>query len=141
MYHIVRYSHPRRSNALFPVVRSPWTSLEQEIDSLFAAALNGHGAEGRQGIPVNVREDNDNLHISAELPGVARHDIKVELTADELSLTASRKDGEQAVSFARRLPLPYPMQADKVSATYENGILRLVLPKAEAVKPRKIAIN
>jgi len=92
-----------------------------------------------------VHEDKDNLRVTAELPGVAREDINVELTDDVLSLDATRKlsgaEGEQTVSFARSFNLPYAVQADKISAELKDGVLRLTLPKAEAVKPRKIAIQ
>jgi HSP20 family protein len=71
--------------------------------------------------------------------------INIELTDDVLSLSATRKTGgaenEQIVSFARSFNLPYAVQADKISAELKDGILRLALPKAEAAKPRKIAIN
>ncbi len=92
-----------------------------------------------------MHEDKDSLQVTAELPGVARDDVNVELTDDVLSLSATRKvtgaDGEQTVSFARSFSLPYAVQADKIAAELKDGVLRLTLPKAETAKPRKIAIN
>ncbi len=133
MYRLIRYSQPLATSA----DRSPWTGFDREINSLFAAAF----ADTARSIPVSVREDQDNLQVSAELPGVERADINIELLDDTLSLSATRKQGEQVLSFERRFSLPYAVQAEKVTATYENGILRLTLPKAEAAKPRKIALN
>lgn len=134
MYSLIRYNQPAS-------YRSPWTGFDREINSLFASALADYGQDVTRLIPVSVNEDKDNLQVSAELPGVERADINVELLDDTLSLSATRKQGEQTVSFERSFSLPYAVQADKVAATYENGILRLTLPKAEAAKPRKIAIN
>jgi HSP20 family protein len=141
MYRIVRYAQPLATSAY----RSPWTGLDQEIKSLFTSALSDFAPGATRSIAVSVQEDKDSLQVSAELPGVARDDINIELTDDVLSLSASRKvsgaEGEQAVAFARSFSLPYAIQADKIVADLKDGILRLTLPKAEAAKPRKIAIN
>ena len=137
MYSIVRYAQPLTTSAY----RSPWTGLDQEINSLFASALADFAPGATRSIPVGVQEDKDNLHVTAELPGVARDDIKVELTDDMLSLDAMRKQGEQTFTFERSFTLPYAVQADKITAELKDGILRLTLPKAEVAKPRKIAIN
>ena len=137
MYRLIRYSQPFATSAY----RSPWTGLDREISSLLASALADPASDATRSIPVSVHEDQDNLQVSAELPGVNRGDINIELLDDTLSLTASRKQGEQTVSFERSFNLPYAVQADKVTATHENGILRLTLPRAEAVKPRQITIN
>ena len=137
MYRLIRSSLSPATSAY----RSPWIGFDREISSLFASALAGQPSDATRSIPVSVHEDKDNLQISAELPGVNRADINIELLDDTLSLTATRKQGEQTVSFERSFTLPYAVQADKVTAAYENGILQLTLPKAEAVKPRKIALN
>ena len=97
--------------------------------------------DATRSIPVSINEDKDNLQISAELPGVNRADVNIELLDDTLTLSATRKQGEQTVAFERTFTLPYAVQADKVTAAYENGLVLLTLPKAEAVKPRKIALN
>jgi HSP20 family protein len=137
MYRLLRYSQPLATSAQ----RSPWNGFDREISSLFASALADYAPDTVRAIPVNVQEDKDNLLVSAELPGVDRADINLELLDDTLSLTATRKQGEQVQAFERSFSLPYAVQTDKVTAAYENGILRLTLPKAEAAKPRKITIN
>ncbi len=136
MYNLIRYGQPLSTS-----YRSPWNGFDREINSLFASALTDYGQETTRVIPVSMNEDKDNLQVTAELPGVERAAINIELLEDTLSLTATRKQGEQTVSFERSFTLPYAVQADKASATYENGVLRLTLPKAEAAKARKIAIN
>ena len=137
MYRLIRYSQPLATSA----DRSPWTGFDREINSLFASALADNAPDATRSIPVSVHEDKDNLQVSAELPGVERADINVELLDDTLSLSATRKQGEQVLPFARSFSLPYAVQAEQVTAAYENGILRLTLPKAEAAKPRKITLN
>jgi HSP20 family protein len=72
---------------------------------------------------------------------VSRDAIALELVDGQLSLSASRKQGEETINFTRSIAIPEFVQADKVAATYENGVLTVTLPKAEAVKPRKIALN
>ena len=139
MYRLIRYAQPLAANVAN--YRSRWSGLEQELNSLFGSA----GAEYTRSIPVSVNEDKDNLQITAELPGVQRADVTVEIVDEVLSVKATRKvagaDGEQTISFARELDLPYPVQADKVAAELKDGVLRLTLPKVEAVKPRKIEIS
>ena len=139
MYRFIRYAQPLAANVAN--YRSRWSGLEQELNTLFGSTVS----DATRSIPVSVNEDKDNLQITAELPGVQRSDVSVEIVEDVLSLRASRKqtgsEGEQTVSFARELNLPYPVQADKISAELKDGVLRLTLPKVEAVKPRKIEIN
>jgi HSP20 family protein len=139
MYRLIQYAQPLAANVAN--YRSRWSGLEQELNSLFGSA----GSEYVRSIPISVNEDKDNLRITAELPGVQRADVNVEIVDDVLSLKATRKvaagEGEQTISFARELDLPYPVQADKVAAELKDGVLRLTLPKVEAVKPRKIEIS
>jgi len=139
MYRFIRYAQPLAANVAN--YRSRWSGLEQELNSLFGSA----GSEFTRSIPVTVNEDKDNLQLTAELPGVQRADVNVEIVDDVLSLKATRKvtgaEGEQTISFAREFDLPYPVQTDKVVAELKDGVLRLTLPKVEAVKPRKIEIS
>lgn len=141
MYRLIRYAQPFVSNAA--AYGSRLAGFEQELNSLFGPAASDY----TRSIPVNVSEDKDNVQITAELPGVQRTDVTVEIVDDVLTLRASRKqsgleaDQEQTVKFARDLSLPFPVQNDKVSAELKDGVLRLTLPKVEAVKPRKIDIN
>jgi len=145
---IVRYSYPS-NRSLAPAVRSfrqnPWTGLEGEIDRLFESALGnvvGASASGR--FPVDIYEDKDNAYVRAELPGVDRAAIGVEVVDGYLNLTATRKtksgEGEETFSLNRSVVLPENVNAEKVSAVYENGVLTVTLPKKEEAKPKKIAV-
>lgn len=151
MRSLVRYTYPR-STGLLPAYgfmgQSPWSGIESEIDRLFETALSGAVGPGFDNhFPVDVYEDKDNTYVSAELPGVNRDDIKVEMGDGFLTIDASRKNlaaegkGEESFSFSRSVSVPENVQTDKVAAAYENGVLTVTLPKQEAVKPRKIAVN
>ena len=142
MYRFIRYAQPLATSAAY---RFRWPGLEQELTSLFSSVTSDSSSDRDRSIQVNIHEDKDNLHITAELPGVQRADVNVEIVDEVLSLKATRKvsegDGEKTLSFSRELDLPYPVQADKIVADLKDGVLKLVLPKVEAVKPRKIEVN
>lgn len=120
--------------------------VEAEIDWLFGRALAGYPGASRGGqFPVDLYEDKDNTYVRAELPGATRDAISVEIVDGSLSIKASRKvksgEGEDTVSFSRLVGLADEVQADKVSAVYENGILTVTLPRKEEDKPRKINVQ
>jgi HSP20 family protein len=143
MTRIVRYQQPS-GVALFPTLarRTLWSGLESEIDRMFENALADFATPtAAPRFPVDLYEDKDNLYVRAELPGVARDAINVEMVEDYLNLSASRKSGEESFSLSRSITIPEAVQADKVSANYENGVLTVTLPKQEQVKPRKITVS
>ena len=155
---IVRYTYPSyRSLATAPgrFARSPWGSLETEIDRLFAASLPAFtGIAPNSSFPVDLYEDPNHAYVRAELPGVTRDDLSVEMTDGTLTITAVRKtpstgsgqapavegQSEQSVSLSRSLTIPADISADQVSAAYENGVLTVTLPKREEAKPKKITV-
>ncbi|ACB74214.1 Hsp20/alpha crystallin family protein [Opitutus terrae] len=147
---IVRYTYPNYRSlapAWGALSRSPWTGLEGEIDRLFETALSGFNETfGRTEFPVDLYEDKDNTYVRAELPGLERDDINVEMVEDYLTISGKRKtadaDGkeEESFSFSRSVNIPEEVQADKVNAAYENGVLTVTLPKREEAKPRKISV-
>ena len=146
---LVRYTYPntRSLSPAYGVYRNPWSGLEGEIDRLFENALGGFvgAAAGQDRFPVDLYEDKENTYVRAELPGVDRADINVEMVEDYLTITAARKnkegDNEEAFSFSRSVTIPSAVQGDKVNAAYENGVLTVTLPKHEEAKPRKISVN
>lgn len=143
MNRLVRYSYPRGAS-LFPVyaANNPWSGLDSQVDRLFEAALADFAAPAlAPRFPVDLCEDKENTYVRAELPGVAREAISIEMIDGYLNLNATRKQGDESVSFSRSLAIPAAVQADKVSATYENGVLTVTLPKQEKAKPRKIDIS
>lgn len=145
---IVRYTYPTRQLAPSAfLARSPWTGLETEIDQLFQSALGNYaGASSAGRFPVDLYEDKANNYVRAELPGVDRANIDVEVVDDTLTLKATRKtpatedQPEETFSFSRSVSLPAEVQSDQIKAVYENGILTVTLPKREATQPKKINV-
>ena len=102
---------------------------------------------------VDVLESKDAYLIRAELPGIKREDIKVEVKDGNLVLSGETKSEQPAegveyrhvervaAKFWRSFSLPETAKADGVEATYKDGILEIRVPKAEEAKPRQIAIN
>ncbi|MBA4135964.1 MAG: heat-shock protein Hsp20 [Opitutus sp.] len=137
MYRLTRYAYPA---PLFRA-RNPWSGLDAEIDRLFATALADAATPTAPRFPVDLYEDKDNTYVRAELPGVTRENVNLELVEGYLTLTANRKDGEQEFTLTRSIALPEDVQTDKVAASLEHGVLTVTLPKQEQAKPRKINIS
>jgi HSP20 family protein len=103
--------------------------------------------------PVNITQDNDNFYVRAEVPGMNAKELSITALRNRLSLSGKReipleKDRvsyhrrERAEgSFSRTVTLPGEVDAERVEARYADGILNLVLPKAEQAKPRQIAVR
>jgi len=150
---IVRYSYPSLRSPVSTLGRfsgSPWSGLESEIDRLFETALGSlNDPASATRFPVDLYEDKENTYVRAELPGVNRDEINVEMVEDYLTISASRKtspaqpDGqaEENFSFSRSVSIPEQVQSDKVSAAYENGVLTVTLPKREEAKPKKVSVT
>ena len=146
----VRYHQPasRGLAPAFSFSRSPWTGIESEINRLFETALSDFvGASSDRQFPVDLYEDKDNTYVRAELPGVNRDDVNVEIVDGYLTITAAHKakspDGknEESFAFSRSVSVPESVQADKVAAAYENGVLTVTLPKREEAKPKKVTVS
>jgi len=97
-------------------------------------------------------EEKDGLVIKTELPGIGEKDLEVTLEGDILTIKAEKK--EEATEdvthhtreryygrYFRSMSLPYHVDADKISATFENGVLALRLPKAEQTEAKRIEVK
>ena len=122
-----RYNHPRLSDR--------W---EMEESQVF--------------FPVDVKEIDDNFTISAMLPGLKPEDVEIQIVNETVSLKGEFKNelDEQASyvlqerpsgKFCRTVALPDTLNAAKAEAKMENGILTLVIPKAEEAKPKTIKVT
>jgi HSP20 family protein len=132
-------------------------TLRQAMDRLFDddyrpfRFLSG-GLDG-PGLPLDVTTDNDTLTIEAALPGVSPEDVDITIENGTVTIsgkTATERSGDEGSylvqeirrgSFSRSVTLPTGLEADKATASFENGVLRLEVPKAEQVKPRQIKIT
>jgi HSP20 family protein len=102
--------------------------------------------------PVDIREENDQLIVEADLPGYKKDQIDVSVEQGVLTIEAERtavenQDSKRHVNerrytrVARRFSLPQAYNTNEVSAKLEDGVLTLSLPKREESKPRKIEVN
>jgi len=103
--------------------------------------------------PVDIYEHEDCIVLKAELPGIKKSDINIELHRDTLILKGHRRRKKESLeenylllerhfgSFTRIFNLPKMVQPDGIKASYKNGILELILPKAKEEKPKKIQIS
>jgi len=103
--------------------------------------------------PINLWEDDDNLFVEAELPGLELSDLEITVTGDnQLSIKGERKSPEVESgtwhrqergygSFSRLIELPEHVDAAKVSAEFKHGVVTITLPKKEEAKPRKIEVK
>lgn len=148
---LVRYQYPR-SLAPRGTYLSPWAGLEQEIDRMmntaFSSFLGDVGAATEAGQPrIDLYEDKDSFHFRAELPGLKREDVHVELGDGVLTVRGTRRsfaadgEAERTSEFSRTVSVPARVQDSRIVAHYEDGVLTVTLPKAEEVKPKRIAIQ
>lgn len=131
------------------------STLQDRINRVFSEQRTSGEAEGtgKTWSPVvDILESESDLVVRAELPGIKREDIDVEVTSESLTIRGDRKIDEQSKEkylrveraygpFQRSFSIGVPVQPDKVKAAYRDGILEITVPKAEEVKPKKIEIN
>lgn len=128
--------------------------VKRQLDRLFEEASvpnQGH----RAGVYplVNLSEDKDSYFIRAELPGVKADELDIQVTANNIAISGERKiaaakEGakyhrreREAGKFSRMIGLPGDINSDKVDAKLENGILSVVISKAEIAKPKQISVT
>ncbi len=142
-----------------------WSNLRDELNSLFDLPFSS--SFGRAGQlftgwspALDLYESGDHLVAVAELPGMRKEDIEISLHDGTLTISGERKsestngektqrtEGEKTQrteryigTFRRSISLPTRVDASKVSATYQDGILKVTLPKAEEAKPKQIRVS
>jgi HSP20 family protein len=133
-------------------------SLKQAMDRLFEDSFVTPAdwmtiANGQLTPAIDMWETTDDVVVSAALPGIAPEDVEITLTGQTLTLRGEIKANEQVSrdqylhqerrygTFHRQVPLPVRVDGDAAEATFENGVLRLRIPKAPEVKPRQIQIR
>jgi HSP20 family protein len=138
--------------------RNPFEEMERmrrQMDWLTEGLTGRMGKEPSIGVfPLtNITEDKDGFYVRAELPGVKAEDLEISMTGNNLSISGERKIPEEdararyhrrereAGKFSRVISLPVPINANKVEAHSSEGVLTIILPKAESVKPKQITIK
>ena len=134
-----------------------WSNLRDELNSLFEAPFwSNFGRSGQLfsgwSPALDVYQNNDNVVAVVELPGIHKAEIEISLHDGTLTISGERKkessNGEQSERseryvgrFRRSVTLSTRVDANKVSATYRDGILTVTLPKAEEAKPKQIQVS
>lgn len=133
-------------------------SLQDELNRMFDRVAGRTGPTTGQvartwAPPLDIAERTDAYVVTVEVPGVDPEEIDVTLENALLTIQGERRPAQDASeqrlhrveraygSFRRSVSLPSTVQADTIQASYDHGLLRLVIPKAEQAKPKKIAIH
>jgi HSP20 family protein len=132
-------------------------SLQERMNRMFDESYRGRGTEdwmgGAWAPAVDIYEQNGNIVLQAELPGLDPKDVDVRVENNVLTLRGQRKledsvnkDNYHRVersygSFTRSFTLPSQVDTANIQANYKDGVLRLTLPTREEAKPKQIAIN
>ena len=124
---------------------NPWSVLEGLLDANSRAFRTVQARAAGRFPPVNVYLDQDALIIDVELPGRTAKDVVLTLEAQAVMIADSPAPAEEgkpaaAPKWSRRLELPFRVDEAKANAKFRDGILRIELPRADAVGVRKIAI-
>ena len=130
-------------------------AIQDEMNQVFGRARQGQGqAGGRVWAPaLDIFERKDAYVVTVEVPGVNADDLDITLEDGLLTIQGERQftseSSEQQYhrverrygSFRRSITLPSQVQADAIEASFENGVLEVVVPKAEEAKPKKITVR
>ena len=129
------------------------TALQSEVNRLFSRVGGGDVAERQSWTPsIDVIETENSIKLKAELAGMDPKDISIEVQDNVLTVSGERRFQEEVKedkyyrigrrygSFSRSLALPQTVNENGIEAKYENGLLEVVVPKAEVAKPKKIAV-
>jgi HSP20 family protein len=151
---LIRYQTP--DLAQWPAL-DRWSNLRDELNSLFEAPFWSSFGRGERlftgwSPALDLYQNNDNVVAVVELPGMRKDEIEISLHDGTLTISGERKresaNGDKAErteryigTFRRSITLPTRVNANKVSATYQDGILTVTLPKAEEVKPKQIPVS
>ncbi|MCX7816311.1 MAG: Hsp20/alpha crystallin family protein [Syntrophales bacterium] len=140
----------------------PFYRLQRELNRLFDDFFRGFGSvtpfEGEFGrfVPsIDVREDEKEFVVQAELPGMDENDVEVLLTDDTLTIRGEKKEEKEDRkkgyyhaertygAFSRTIPLPEGVDTKKAEATFKKGVLSITLPKTDEARSRvkKITIK
>jgi HSP20 family protein len=102
---------------------------------------------------VNIWADENSAMITAEIPGVNKDELDINVTGDTLTISGERHPNDLPEDpryhrrersfgkFSRNIQLPYTIDVNKVKANIKNGVLRVELPRIEAEKPKKIIVK
>ncbi|MBN2044100.1 MAG: Hsp20/alpha crystallin family protein [Anaerolineales bacterium] len=127
--------------------------IQREMDRLFSGYSPSAHRAAPSYPPINIWTKEEGQVITAEMPGIDPDKIEIDVVADSITLSGERNpDPEQEGmiyhrrernhgKFSRTIQLPFMVDANKVEAKFTDGVLQITLPRAEADKPKKIAVK
>ena len=127
--------------------------MNRVMNSFFGSPAYDNGYDHDFMPPVNVRDDDDMVSLTFEVPGMDKGDIKIVVEDNILTVSGEREFTDEksednfvraeirSGSFSRSFTLPDTVDAEKVSADYKNGLLEVKLPKKEEKKPKQIEVK
>ncbi|MBI2071488.1 MAG: Hsp20/alpha crystallin family protein [Gemmatimonadetes bacterium] len=139
-----------------PSIWDELSATRRDVDRVLDRFFNQPaGTQAFWAPAVDVRETNDEIHVTTELPGLAPEDVHVTVENGVLTIGGEKKqelqEGKEEGSyhlferrygrFERSFTLPRSVNAEQVKARFQDGVLTIVLPKAEEAKPRKVQID
>ncbi|HAU32644.1 MAG: Molecular chaperone [Desulfotomaculum sp. 46_296] len=129
------------------------STLRQSINRLFDETFPFPRKSDVWTFPVDIQDSAEKIVIKAEIPGLEKEDIKIHFVNNELSIQGERKSEQREEgarylkvernygSFYRSFKIDVPIKSGEIKANYKNGLLEIILPKEEEVKPKEITIN
>lgn len=130
----------------------PWM-FSEDFDTAVNKWINGSAAKTGFNPAVDVRESEEAYLVEADIPGLKKEDIQIEVLDDTVTVQGTRKDEREDKkenyhrvertygTFKRSFKIPGGFQQDKVKAVFADGVLRLTLPKQEAQKPKMVEVS
>ena len=134
-------------------------TLQDRMNQIFEQTLDRSRGK-REGMtasawspPVDIYETAENLILKAELPGLSKNDIDIQVRDNRLTLKGERRHEKEVKeenylrveraygAFQRVFSLPTDIQPDKIHATFKDGVLEVTIPKAEVAKPKQITVE
>jgi HSP20 family protein len=130
-------------------------SMRDDLDRAFEDFFNKSPSrfEGFGIVDLDVYQTKENIVVKASIPGAKANDIDISVVGDVLTISGDVKQDEEIKeanyhikerrygSFSRSISLPAQVISDKATAEFENGVLHLILPKAEVIKPKMITVK
>ena len=136
-----------------PSIWREMDALQQDMNRLFGERSFNRMRKAPAFPAINVWAAEDSAKISAEIPGISKDDLEINVTGDTLTLSGNRSQDDlpegarfhrqerRFGEFNRSIQLPYTVDVNKVKAVFKNGVLTVELPRIEAEKPKKISVK
>lgn len=131
-----------------------WGDLQHEMGRLFNRSLLKRNGWARTFEPeIDVIEEKDSFFVKADLPGIKKEELDIEVEGRILTLKGERKEEKETKeknyyaserfygTFRRVIELPTEVKADQIKAAYKNGVLEINLPKAEGAKAKQVTVE